>query len=165
MLRQDKQTKIDSQLTLDTEFKTLLDAKFVIWQLETTRLVISSSTSPEFPKVANAIKLRFNSGNRFRYQHRSKTCSISVWSEVGIKSSPIFQKLPKSSFSLFSLGGRHSSVVSSAPTILRLRVQIPSTPSMLFLICIIEIVTRKERKWNQKRPELAQFKKKTFFLF
>ena len=30
MLRQDKQTKIDSQLTLDTEFKTLLDAKFVI---------------------------------------------------------------------------------------------------------------------------------------
>ena len=41
--------------------------------------------------------------------------------------------------------GRHSSVVSSAPTILRPRVRIPSTPSMLFSICI-EIVTRKERK-------------------
>ena len=40
-------------------------------------------------------------------------------------------------------GGRHSSVVSSAPTILRPRVRIPSTPSMLFSICI-EIVTRKE---------------------
>ena len=43
------------------------------------------------------------------------------------------------------LGGRHSSVVSSAPTILRPRVRIPSTPSMLFSI-YIEIVTRKERK-------------------
>ena len=40
-------------------------------------------------------------------------------------------------------GGRHSSVVSSAPTILRPRVRIPSTPSMLFSICIIEIVSRK----------------------
>ena len=29
-------------------------------------------------------------------------------------------------------GGRHSSVVSSAPTILRLQVQIPGTPSLLF---------------------------------
>ena len=43
------------------------------------------------------------------------------------------------------MGGRHSSVVSSAPTILRPRVRIPSTPSKLFSICI-EIVTRKERK-------------------
>ena len=33
---------------------------------------------------------------------------------------------------LVLLGGRHSSVVSSAPTILRPRVRIPSTPSMLF---------------------------------
>ena len=38
-------------------------------------------------------------------------------------------------------GGRHSSVVSSAPTILRPRVQIPSTPSMLF--SVIEIVMGK----------------------
>ena len=41
------------------------------------------------------------------------------------------------------LDDRHSSVVSSAPTILRPRVQIPSTPSMLFSICVIEIVLRK----------------------
>ena len=32
--------------------------------------------------------------------------------------------------------GRHSSVVSSAPTILRPRVRIPSTPSMLFQFVI-----------------------------
>ena len=39
-------------------------------------------------------------------------------------------------------GGRHSSVVSSTPTILWPQVRIPSTPSMLFSICI-EIVMRK----------------------
>ena len=33
--------------------------------------------------------------------------------------------------------GRHSSVVSSAPTILRLQVRIPSTPSTLYSISII----------------------------
>ena len=32
----------------------------------------------------------------------------------------------------FKHRGRHSSVVSSAPTIVRPRVRIPSTPSMLF---------------------------------
>ena len=37
----------------------------------------------------------------------------------------------------------NSSVVSSAPTFLRTRVRIPSTPTMLFSICIIEIVSRK----------------------
>ena len=41
------------------------------------------------------------------------------------------------------VGGRHSSVVLSAPTILQPRIRIPSTPSMLFSICI-EIVMRKE---------------------
>ena len=42
------------------------------------------------------------------------------------------------------MGGGHSSVVSSASTILRPRVGIPSTPSRYaFLICIIEIVMRK----------------------
>ena len=44
------------------------------------------------------------------------------------------------------LGGRHSSVVLSPPTILWLRVQIPSTLCKLFSICIIEIVIRKGRK-------------------
>ena len=54
------------------------------------------------------------------------------------------------------MGGRHYPVVSSVPTILRPWVQIPSTPSTLFSICI-EIVTRKERKINKKRPGLAHF--------
>ena len=40
----------------------------------------------------------------------------------------------------------HISMVLSAPTILWPWVRIPSTPSMLFSICIIEIVTRKEQK-------------------
>ena len=44
-----------------------------------------------------------------------------------------------------SMGCRHSSVVSSAPTILFPWVQILSTPSTLFSICI-EIVTRKKQK-------------------
>ena len=38
------------------------------------------------------------------------------------------------------LGCRHSSVDSSAPSILLPRVQVPSTPSMLFSIYIIQIV-------------------------
>ena len=42
-------------------------------------------------------------------------------------------------------GGHHSSVVSSAPTILQPRVRIPSTPSTLISICI-EVVMRKERR-------------------
>ena len=46
-------------------------------------------------------------------------------------------------------GGRHSSVVSSAPTILWPQVRIPSTPSMLYSICI-EIVMRKKNE-NKKR--------------
>ena len=53
------------------------------------------------------------------------------------------------------MGGRHSSVVFSAPTILRPWDRIPSTPSMLFSICIIEIVQRKITKINKKRPGLV----------
>ena len=60
------------------------------------------------------------------------------------------------------LCGRHSSVVSSAPTILRPQVRIPSTPSKLFSICIIEIVI--ETKINKKRPGLAHLKKRLFCL-
>ena len=58
-----------------------------------------------------------------------------------------------------SMGGRHSSVVSSAPTILRPWVRIPCTPFTLFSICIIEIAMRKITKINKKRPGLAHFKK------
>ena len=57
--------------------------------------------------------------------------------------------------------GHHSSVVSSAPTILRPRVRIPSTPSMLFSICI-EIVTRKRTKINKRGRDWPIFKR---FLF
>ena len=49
------------------------------------------------------------------------------------------------------LGGRHSSVVSSEPTILQQWVQIPRTPSH-FSICIIEIVMRKGRKRGWDSP-------------
>ena len=45
-----------------------------------------------------------------------------------------------------SWGSRQSSMVSSMPTILRLRVWVPSKPSMLFSICIVEVVMRKGRK-------------------
>ena len=55
------------------------------------------------------------------------------------------------------MDGRHSTVVSSLPTILRPRVRIPCTEFKLFSICIIEIVMRKGRKINKKRPGLANF--------
>ena len=57
-----------------------------------------------------------------------------------------------------------SSVVLSAPTILWPRVRIPSTPSMLFSICI-EIVMRKRTKINKKRPGLSHFFKKNLITF
>ena len=53
---------------------------------------------------------------------------------------------------------RHSSMVSSAPTILQPRVRIPSTPSTLFSICI-EIV-RKERKLTERGRDWPIFLKK-----
>ena len=46
-------------------------------------------------------------------------------------------------------GGRQSSMVSSVPTILRPWVWIPSAPSTIFWICIIEIVIRKGRKLKE----------------
>ena len=58
----------------------------------------------------------------------------------------------------YILGGRHSSVVTSMATILRLQVRIPRSPSMLFSICIIEIVLRIERK-KQKEAWIGAFKK------
>ena len=56
------------------------------------------------------------------------------------------------------LGGRHSSMVSSAPTILRPRVRILSTPFMFFSICI-EIVTRREQKETKRGRDWPIFKK------
>ena len=45
--------------------------------------------------------------------------------------------------------GRHSSVVSSAPTILRPRVRIPSTPSMLFQFVIDFWCEKDKNKWKR----------------
>ena len=50
--------------------------------------------------------------------------------------------------------GRQSSVVSSAPTILRLQVRIQSTPPTLFSICI-EIMTKKNE--NKKEAGIWPF--------
>ena len=67
--------------------------------------------------------------------------SLLIEKKIGVISSTIEQNIGL--LTLFILGGRHSSMVSSVPTILRPQVQIPSTPSMLFSICIIEIVSSK----------------------
>ena len=48
-----------------------------------------------------------------------------------------------------SKNGHHSSVVLSSPTILWPRVQIPSTPSVLFSIYIVKIETVGMRKWRK----------------
>ena len=61
-------------------------------------------------------------------------------------SSFYFSDSDYSSLKFDIFGGRHSSMVSSVPTILRPWVQIPSTPSTPFSICIIEIVMRKGGK-------------------
>ena len=52
-----------------------------------------------------------------------------------------------------TVGCRHSSVDSSAPSILPPRVRVPSTPSMLFLIYICHLNWNvKGTKINKKRP-------------
>ena len=58
-------------------------------------------------------------------------------------------------------GCRHSSVDSSAPTILPPQVRVPSTPSMLYhLWYLCYICHLKRTKINKKRPGLAHFFKK-----
>ena len=61
----------------------------------------------------------------------------------------------------YECGGRHSSVYSSAPTILRSQVQIPSTPSVFspFIVKMCAIFVSVE-KGQKKRPRLAH----SFFL-
>ena len=51
------------------------------------------------------------------------------------------------------MGGRHSSVLLSARTILQPWVQIQSTSSTLFSTCIIEVGMRKGQKQKQKRGQ------------
>ena len=61
------------------------------------------------------------------------------------------------------LGCRHNSVDSSAPSILPPQVRVPSTPSMLFSIYIVQTVYLsiefecEKNKNKQKRPGLAHF--------
>ena len=50
-----------------------------------------------------------------------------------------------------SLNGHHSYMVSSAPTILRPWVWIPSTPSTLFSICIPEILIEEDKNKKEAR--------------
>ena len=57
-------------------------------------------------------------------------------------------------------GCRHSSVDSSAPSILPPQVQVPSTPSMLFSIYIVQIVYllfELECEKNENKQKEAQF--------
>ena len=63
---------------------------------------------------------------------------------------------------LYKISGRHSSVVLSVPTILRPRVRIPSSPSMLFfnLYRWNCIWNEKRTKINKKRPGLAHIWKR-----
>ena len=56
------------------------------------------------------------------------------------------------------MGGHHSSVVLSAPTILRPRVQIPSTPSMLFQFVLLKLY-RENNENKQKEAGMAHLKK------
>ena len=60
-------------------------------------------------------------------------------------------------------GGLHSSLVLSVPTILRSWVRIRSTPSMLFPICIIEIVMREEQKETRRGRDWPILKKYQFW--
>ena len=67
----------------------------------------------------------------------------NVTTEILLDVMPLMLKYLSLLTNTYEEGGRHSSMVLSAPTILGPRVRIPSTPSMLFSI-FIEIVTRKE---------------------
>ena len=62
-------------------------------------------------------------------------------------------------FKLTNLGCRHSSVNSSAPTILPPRVRVPSTPSMLlsFIVTFVLYLSCEKNEINKKRPGLAHF--------
>ena len=82
----------------------------------------------------------------------SKTEAVAVVMQVVVNDEfdSMMRLLLKSCSAKTSLmGGRHSSMVLSAPTILRPRVWIPNTPSTLFSICI-EIVSRKKQKKTKR---------------
>ena len=67
---------------------------------------------------------------------------------------------------MYLKGCHHSSVDSSAPSILPPRVRVPSTPSMLFqfqtVYLSIEFECEKNENKQVKRPGLAHFKKNKY---
>ena len=87
-----------------------------------------------------------------------------LWYLTEIKKPKIAKKIRLKSIA----GCRHSSVDSSAPSILPPRIRVPSTSSMLFSIYIIQILCLSfelecEKNENrQKRPRLAHFLKKYY---
>ena len=62
------------------------------------------------------------------------------------------------------MGGRHSSVVSSAPTILRPQVRIPSTPSMLFQFVLLKLYRENDEN-KQKEAGIGPFLKTNYDRF
>ena len=64
------------------------------------------------------------------------------------------------------LGCRHSSVDSSAPTILPHQVQVPSTPSMLLSLIVKFVLSLscEKNEINKKRPDLTHLRKKHLFI-
>ena len=63
----------------------------------------------------------------------------------------------------YFLDGRHSSVVLSAPTILRPQIWIPSTPSMFFFNLHYWNCIKKINNKKQKEARIGPFFKKVFF--
>ena len=103
------------------------------------------------------------------FLHLYKNC-LKMWIPKALKICPKSNKLPNlvtlftcSNLRVWKRGhkererervrsSRHSSVVSSAPTILRPRVQIPSTPSRLFQFVLLKMELECEKdEYKRKR--------------
>ena len=106
-------------------------------------------TSLGYPALPGMIQMRFLKILGLMFNMMTKVC----WDSERLNLFESGRNLFKSSTKIYySWGGHHSFVVSSAPTILRPRVRIPSTPSMLFSIYIVEIETL-FLIWNEKWDE------------
>ena len=73
---------------------------------------------------------------------------------------------------IYLWGSRYSSVDSSAPSIMLPRVRVPSTPSTLFSIYIVQIVylsfeleCEKNEKNKQKEAGIGPFFKKNKYIY
>ena len=61
-------------------------------------------------------------------------------------------------FWLYFVGDRHSSVVLSASTLMSPRVQIPSTPSMLFQFVLLKLYSEKDENKQKRDRDWPIFK-------